>query len=119
MTTKIEIAGIKFHAYHGVSEQERIVGNNFEVDIVLKADLRKAIETDQLDDTVNYASIYTIVKEEMSVPSALLEHVGGRILKSIQSYFPQITELSVKISKLCPPLGADIDRVAVVIESAN
>lgn len=104
-----------FFAHHGVGEQETIVGNEFILDLWLKTDITRAIETDDVADTVSYADVYEAVKEEMNIPSKLLEHVSGRIIKSLFLKFPQIEEIKLKLTKRNPPMGADIVGAGVEI----
>lgn len=115
MTSQIELKDIKFHAYHGVSPQETRVGNTFIVNLTLTAPLEQAINSDQLEYTINYAEVYAIVKQEMATPSLLLEHVTGRILSSVKHKFPQITAIQVKVSKLNPPFGGDVYSASVIL----
>lgn len=100
----IELEGMEFKAYHGCLEQEKARGNMFTVDFRGEADLRKAAETDNLNDTINYADIYEIVAEEMSIPSELLENVAGRIVAAIEKRYPQLIGFSVRVSKRKPPV---------------
>lgn len=99
MTTKIELRDITFYAYHGVAPQETKVGNTFMVDLVLTAPLEKAVFSDDLNDTINYAEVYEVVKAEMQIPSKLLEHVAGRIVNGLKKRFPQLTEIEVLLAK--------------------
>lgn len=115
MVSKIELKTMAFYAFHGVSEQERTVGNNFVVNLLLTAPLIKAVETDKLNDTINYASVYEIVKAEMAVPSKLLEHAAGRILQALKRRFPEIREIEVRLSKLNPPFGGDVESASVIL----
>ena len=100
----IELEGMEFKAYHGVLEQEKVRGNEFVVDFRGELDLSAAAESDNLNDTLNYAEIYDIVAEEMSIPSELLENVAGRIMKAIETRFPQLVSFSVRVSKKRPPV---------------
>ena len=100
----IELEGMEFKAYHGVLEQEKVRGNEFVVDFRGELDLSAAAESDNLNDTLNYAEIYEIVAYEMSIPSELLENVAGRILKAIEKQFPQLVSFSVRVSKKRPPV---------------
>ena len=59
MTTRIELEAMKFYAYHGVMPQEAKVGNHFVVNLVLTASLEQAVKSDELEDTINYATVYT------------------------------------------------------------
>ncbi|MDR0680818.1 MAG: dihydroneopterin aldolase [Dysgonamonadaceae bacterium] len=109
----IELRRMEFFAHHGHLPEERLLGNYFYVDVAADADLSKAIETDCLDDTVNYQQIYEVVKREMEIPSRLLEHVTGRIVKALYAEVPGIKRLSVKVTKQNPPLGGKPESSAV------
>ena len=93
MTTRIELEAMKFYAYHGVMPQEAKVGNHFVVNLVLTASLEQAVKSDELEDTINYATVYTIVKEQMDIPSKLIEHVAGRILYALKDRFPGLAAI--------------------------
>ena len=115
MTTKITLQAMKFYAYHGVLEQERRVGNTFVVDLTLTAPLEKAVQSDQLEDTINYAEVYELTKQEMNIPSQLLEHVAGRICRALRHHFPQIEQIEIRVSKLNPPFGGDVRSASVLL----
>lgn len=115
MTTKITLQAMKFYAYHGVLEQERRVGNTFVVDLTLTAPLEKAVQSDQLEDTINYAEVYELTKHEMNIPSQLLEHVAGRICRALRHHFPQIEQIEIRVSKLNPPFGGDVHSASVLL----
>ena len=100
----IELEGMEFRANHGCLEREKIVGNDFVVDFRGDVDMSAAIESDNLEDAVNYALIYDAVAREMAQPSDLLEHVAGRIMKALAAEFPQFVSFSVRVSKKRPPV---------------
>ena len=104
MNTYIYLREVRFHAYHGVMPQERTVGADFTVDLRVEYPFAKAMDSDDVNDTLNYAEIYDLVAEEMSVPSELLENVAGRIVKEIERRFPQLISFSVRVSKKRPPV---------------
>lgn len=99
----IELSNLKFRAYHGCLPLERRQGRDYIVDVSISADLSRASGSDNLADTINYAAIYDIVKEEMALPSNLLEHVAGRILTRIREFSDEIKGASVSITKMNPP----------------
>lgn len=115
METKIELTGMQFYAYHGVLPQETEVGNHFTVDLQLKVDVTPAVASDDLNDTLNYAEIYAIVEKEMAIPSKLIEHVAGRIVRSLAASFPSIRAITVKVSKDCPPMKGRMNGAAIVL----
>ena len=88
MSSYIFLDRIRFFAHHGVGRQETLVGNEFVVSLRLKVDIGHAMQTDDVTDTVSYAEVYEAVKKEMEIPSKLLEHVGGRIVKRLFGDFP-------------------------------
>jgi dihydroneopterin aldolase len=77
----VSLEGMAFFARHGFYEEERTLGNRYEVDIAVETPLGNAATNDELAGTVNYEGLYRIVREEMETPSKLLEHVAGRILE--------------------------------------
>jgi len=115
---QIELRRMTFYAYHGVAPQETRVGNTFIVDLILTAPLENAVWSDDLSDTINYATVYETVKAEMAIPSRLLEHAAGRILKALKERFPQITEVELVLSKLNPPFGGDIHSASIILKES-
>lgn len=119
MSSKIYLRNVRFHAFHGVLPQEGIVGNDYLVNLVLDYDFSSAMKTDDLQGTLNYADVYQKVREEMAVPSKLLEHVAGRIAHRLFSDFPEIQKLQLSITKVNPPMGADSDGAGVEVVLTN
>jgi dihydroneopterin aldolase len=118
MKIKITLETMKFHAYHGVMEQERIVGGDYLVDVFYVLDT-KSVDTDRITDTVSYAGIFDCVKKEMEIPSNLIENVAGKILKTIQLQYPQIMETTVKVTKLHPPVAGEAGKATVTLTNGN
>nr|WP_293494056.1 dihydroneopterin aldolase [Prevotella sp.] len=119
MSSKIYLRNVRFHAFHGVLPQEGIVGNDYLVNLVLDYDFSSAMKTDDLQGTLNYAEVYQKVREEMAVPSKILEHVAGRIAHRLFSDFPEIQKLQLSITKVNPPMGADSDGAGVEVVLTN
>ena len=116
MTVTITLETMKFHAFHGVMEEERIIGGTFLADISYVIETN-ATDTDNIDDTISYADVYDIIKSEMKKPSQLIEHVAGRIMKVLKNKFPQMRETTVRISKLNPPVNGEAEKATVSITS--
>lgn len=108
---------MEFFAYHGCFKEEQVIGTKFRIDLFLEVDTSLAEKTDQLKDTVNYQSVFHLVKKEMETPSKLLEHVGRRILDRIKQEFTTVKHARIKIRKLNPPLGGKMDFVSVEIKT--
>lgn len=115
----IELQDVRFHAFHGVMPQEGRVGADFLVSVRVGIALEKAMQSDDVEDTLNYAELYQLVQREMAIPSKLLEHVAGRIVKAIGKDFPDVTSIDLKLTKLNPPMGADCAGASVEIHLIN
>ena len=98
---------MRFHAFHGVLEQERLTGNDYEVTIRIGVDLSAAAESDNVADTVNYATIYNKVALVMQTPSRLIENVAHRIAKEVFDISDDIASAVITVRKKNPPMGAD------------
>lgn len=109
----IFIDKLRLHANHGVLPQERIVGNDYLITLRVKYPFENACRTDELTDTISYADLADIIKSEMAVPSALVEHVAGRIVSKIRSTFPDTSYIYIKVSKIAPPMPVECESAGV------
>lgn len=112
--TKIRLENMVFHAYHGCLEHEKEIGNTFVLSLEIAVDTNWAEDSDNLNDTLDYQLIYNVVRDEMNIPSNLIEHVSRRIADALMESFPQIAALSLEFSKLNPPLGGKVDKVTII-----
>ena len=116
---KIYLSDMRFYAYHGCFEEERIVGTHFSVDCVLETDCKEAAEQDNLGKTVNYQDIYSLIAQEMKQPSSILEHVAYRIINLLHRHFPTVAKVNISIHKLNPSLGGKIGKVSVELSTED
>jgi dihydroneopterin aldolase len=105
MRTHICIEHLKIRAYHGVAARERRVGNDFEVSVKLFYDASEAMRTDRVASAINYADVAEEVRRQMAIPSALLEHIAGRIQQALVKRYGSITGGVITITKLRPPVA--------------
>lgn len=111
----IQIENMEFYAFHGHFKEERIVGNKFIVDLTIETEMSIPAASDNLKDAVNYQRVYEIVKAQMGMKSYLLEHIAGRILDAVYAEMKGIIKITVKVSKMNPPMGGKIGSVSVVM----
>ena len=122
MTVKeqiITLDNLRFYAYHGAEPQEAIVGAWYTVSISMKADVTAAILSDDLSATINYAQAATIVKQQMEIRSALLEHVAGRIAQSLLDSFINLKYVTVTVSKENPPVDCPCFKASFSLTAQN
>lgn len=113
---KIKLKNMVFYAYHGVEESEKILGARFEVDLTIYADLKKASETDDLNDTINYEAIYYDIERIMTQEKKhLIEAVAGQIARSIKDKYAGIEKITVALRKPSVPIKGVLDTVEVEI----
>ena len=110
---RIYLKNIRLYAFHGCMDEEEKIGSDYVVNLVIDADLNLSSQSDNLKDTVDYVSLHGIVKEEMSIRSKLLEKVADRILKRILKDHREVVLVKVKVAKINPPIGGNVDEVAV------
>jgi len=112
---KIQVNNIKLYANHGCLEEEAKIGSWYRVDVQVSANLDKSSITDNLNDTVDYVHLNYVVKEEMSIRSKLLEEVARRILDRFFLELKMITSATVSVAKLNPPIGGNVQEVAIIL----
>ncbi len=118
MTSTILFEDLKIFAFHGVLPEETILGTYYLINAEIRADLWKATETDDLDDTINYALLNEIIHQEMAIPSKLMEHVAGRIMRKIHERFPEVSFIRLKVTKTAPPMRGEMKGVSVAFEKS-
>ena len=116
---QIALEGLEFFAFHGYYDEEQKIGNKYGIDLYLHTDLRRAAESDNLHQTVNYETLYAVVLAEMKVPARLLEHLGHRIIDKIYERFPFVQSVKVSVYKFNPPLGGICKWAKVTLEEAR
>ena len=111
----IKVKNIRVYAYHGCLVEEGKIGSDYRIDLSVKANLKKSAKTDELNDTVDYVHLNKIVKEEMAIRTKLLETVADKILDRILLEIPLVNSVKVKVSKLNPPIGGNVEMVSIVM----
>ena len=99
----IELKGLRFFAEHGMYEEEKKVGNEFEVDVsvVYKAPKKTIVS---IEETVNYVEIYRIIEDEFRDQKLLLETCAMKICERVQQVFPELKNINISIKKINPPI---------------
>lgn len=115
MKSVISLKGMEFYAYHGCFAEEKQIGTRFKVDVVMQCDVAEAAQHDDISKTVNYQMVYALVKEEMMIPSDIIEHVAYRILSRIKSEYKQVQQAEVTVYKLNPSIGGKTEWVSATL----
>lgn len=108
----IELNGLQFHAFHGLYEEEKITGNEFEVNLYVSYRPKNEI-VNELSGTINYAVIFDIVKKRMQERTDLLETIAMSLAEEIYQQFREVQKVDISIRKLHPPIVGFNGNVAV------
>lgn len=119
MKSKIILSDMEFYGFIGCLDEEKIIGTRFSVSVELLCDIHEAATEDDLTQTINYQSVYGIIKELMKERVNLLETMALRIINTLKDRFHDIERVTVSVSKLNPMLsvGGKIKAVTVVLNS--
>ncbi|MDE7181283.1 MAG: dihydroneopterin aldolase [Muribaculaceae bacterium] len=111
-TFTVTLEGLRFYSRIGLFEQERIVGNDFEVccHITYPASL---FRSEDLSSGISYADVFDIIKETMGEEWFLLETATSQIASRCKEKWPVISEINVEISKITPPIPGITGSCAV------
>jgi 7,8-dihydroneopterin aldolase/epimerase/oxygenase len=99
----INLHNLIFHSFHGVYDEEKILGSEFKVNISIGFDTDKQVNS--LEQTVNYASVYKIIKQRMAIPTPLLETLAQELTNEIYDFDNRIKSISVSVEKKNPPIS--------------
>lgn len=113
---QIYLENIRTYSHHGCMKEETVIGSEYRVDLWVDADLTVASSSDDLKDTPDYVVLHKIVIEEMNIASRLLEHVAQRIINRIKFAVTGLDRIQVRVSKINPPIGGDVQAVSVLLE---
>jgi len=115
---RISLNKLLFVGYHGLYPEEKKLGNNYAVDIDIDFNPKEGL-IDQLDQTIDYVQVYTIVKKWMEIPTPLLETLVGKIADELLLSQPLANKVLVKITKLHLPIPLFEGNVSVKIEKSR
>ncbi len=116
---RILLENVRVYTNHGCLDEEALIGSEYRVDLEVSTDLTKSSKTDDLKDTVDYVYLNKVIKQEMSIRSKLLEQVAQRILDRIFAEEDMVLQATVKVSKLNPPLGGDVEKVTIEMSQSR
>jgi dihydroneopterin aldolase len=114
----VRIRNIEFQGNHGATAGERRSARRFQVDLDLTFEMRRAMDSDRLADTINYKDVCElIVKIGTERPYRLLERVAAAMLEAIHERWPSAT-VELELRKLHPPCPGNPDYTAVRVRSS-
>ncbi len=110
----IALESIQLFGKHGCHESEAILGGHYELNIRIETDINKAGKSDQLEDTIDYESVYALCLEIFELRHQLLESLTFEMAHGIKNAFMQANEVEVTLSKLNPPMAGHVGKSTVI-----
>ena len=112
----ISLENIRLYGYHGAIPNERELGQRFEIDVEVLADLEEAVATDDMKKTVNYETVYRLVEAEVvNEKYHLLEALANKLARDVLDKFENALEVTVRIRKPNVPIAGSIDHVQIEV----
>lgn len=102
----VALKDVKCFALHGYYPEEQLTGIYFMVDV--QVEFNPFGDTENLQHTVNYEVLNTIILEEMARTQKMLETVVRNIIDRTLQAYPFILSATVGIKKLYPPMPGQV-----------
>ena len=112
---KIKINNMKFHSYIGVYEEEKKIGQNIEIDLIISLS-KEIIKNDDINNILSYGDCYRKIEKIVKASNVdLLETLALEIIKEIKKLNGKIENVQVNIRKLAVPIDGIFDSVEIQI----
>ena len=108
----IHLYNVKFYSFHGIHEEEKILGNDYEVNAEVRFHEEQS-QISSLSQTINYETLFEIIKARMAVPTGLLETVVMDIGNTIHEKYDYVRSISISLKKVNPPIASMQGSVGV------
>jgi dihydroneopterin aldolase len=113
---KITLTGMQFYGYHGVFPEENKLGQRFVVDVDMMMPLERPGRSDRIEDTVNYAEVYEVIRQIVEQRTfKLIEALAEQVASALLTSYTDINEVTVRVHKPHPPVNIHFQGVSVEI----
>jgi dihydroneopterin aldolase len=113
---RITLTGLRVRGHHGVFDFERREGQDFVVDAALVIDLRRAVATDDVADTIHYGELASRLAAVISgEPVNLIETLAARLLE-VCLEDKRVTEATITVHKPQAPIPHAFADVSVTLQ---
>lgn len=113
----IKIDNLEVFANHGVFKAENILGQKFVVSVEMFTDTRKAGKFDDLNFSVDYGKVASVIKSFMEENTfKLIEAAAENLAEKILTEFPLVQKIRLELKKPWAPVKVPVENVSVVIE---
>lgn len=112
---RITLTGVGVVGYHGVLDSEKQSGQPFFVDITMFTDFQCASESDDVENTVNYAEVAELIRDVITGDSLdLIETLAENIAQAVLARFP-LDAVELTVHKPKAPIEVTFSDVSVTV----
>ena len=115
-TMRISLNDVHFFGYHGMYEEEKILGNTFIVNLYVDV-LPAQVVIKSISETIDYVTLFELVKLRMAKPTPLLETIVSELAETILQNYSTVSEVFIKITKLQVAIKSLEGNMSVAITS--
>lgn len=116
MKDKIIMSHMAFFGNHGVFQEEKVLGQKFFVDAELFLDTSEAGKKDDMNLSVSYGEVYTLIKDIVEHRNFdLLEAIAETIASEVLEKFTLLDAITVRVKKPEAPVPGIFDYFGVEI----
>ncbi len=120
MTDILRLVGLRYRIKLGLLPEERVLGGEVRIDIVLHGDFREAGLADDITKAIDYRKVVqTITTEVSSHAYHLIEAFAEHLAEALLNTIPLVSELEMTVRKIQPPLPVILDGVEVTIHRSR
>lgn len=113
---KLYIKDLEVFAHHGVSPEEKILGQKFLISVTLTLDMREAAITGDLTKSVHYGELSHALEKEFQKESYdLIETAGEMLATYVLNHYPMVSQVKIMIKKPWAPILKSMDTIAIEI----
>ena len=108
----ISLSNLQFYCYHGLYDEEKQVGGTYFVDADLEI-ITPGKTIQSIDETVNYAEVYSMIRRRMMQATPLLETIAMELCDEIVAFSSLIKRITLIIRKTALPIEGFQGHTAV------
>ncbi|WP_290033055.1 dihydroneopterin aldolase [Ligilactobacillus cholophilus] len=114
---QVELKKMKFHSHIGVHPEEKVVGQDLEVDLKVTLNIVPDL-SDDLEHYISYAKFYGIIRDIVAESrDDLIETLAKKIIVQIkEKYAAEIAHIKVYVKKKTLPMDGILESANVILE---
>ncbi|MEM1425118.1 MAG: dihydroneopterin aldolase [Cyanobacteria bacterium P01_H01_bin.130] len=112
---RIYLSGVRCYGYTGFLQEEKTLGQWFEVDATLSIDLAPSGQSDRIEDTLDYRQAIARIQDIARASKVdLIEHLAQTIADALLD-LEKVNQVTVRVTKPAPPIPDYVGTLAVEI----